>query len=76
MIRTDILRSLIQQNGMTQAQVARRLGMTTRTFYSRMKLGVFRSDEMEAIADMLKLQNPMAVFFCKGNEEPGRGRAL
>ena len=63
MIRTDLLKEQIARNGMTQVQVARRLGLTPRTFYKRMRLGVFRSDEMEAMVELLKLQNPMAIFF-------------
>lgn len=69
MVRTDLLRESMDRSGVTQAQVASRLGMTTRTFYRRMKLGVFRSDEMEAMVELLQLSDPMAVFFDRAGEE-------
>ena len=78
MIRTDLLKEMMLQNGLTQTQVASRLGMTTRTFYKRMKSGVFRSDEMEAMADMLHLQDPLTVFFYRPSSERGaeHGRSV
>lgn len=72
MVRTDLLRKAIAVSGLTQAQVASRIGVTTRTFYKRMKTGVFRSDEIEAMVDMLRMKDPMAVFF---GTESGEGGA-
>ena len=67
MIRTDLLRQRITANGITQAQVAQRLGMTIRTFYKRMKAGVFRSDELEAMMDMLGIED-LRMLFCAGED--------
>ena len=41
------LRGVIYERGMSQRQVAVALGMSERTFYTKMKKGVFRTDEAE-----------------------------
>lgn len=65
MIDTNALRGVIAANGMTQQEVAIQIGMTPKTFYSRMKKGVFGSDEMEKMIDLLSIENPSAIFFAK-----------
>lgn len=65
MIRTDVLRGIIAQNKLSQCQVAKSLGMTPKTFYSKMKKGVFGSDEIEAMVELLKIQNLADVFFAR-----------
>lgn len=65
MIRTDVLRGIIAQNKLSQCQVAKCLGMTPKTFYSKMKKGVFGSDEIEAMVELLKIQNPADIFFAR-----------
>ncbi|MEG0901004.1 MAG: helix-turn-helix domain-containing protein [Clostridia bacterium] len=67
MIRTDLLRQRITEHGLTQAHVAQRLGMTTRTFYKRMKAGVFRSDELEEMMAMLGIEDPRMLFGSEAN---------
>jgi hypothetical protein len=39
--------------------------MTPKTFYLKMKKGVFGSDEMEKMIDYLKIDDPAAIFFAK-----------
>lgn len=65
MIRTDKLRGIIAQQNMSQCEVAKAIGITPKTFYSKMKSGVFGSDEIEAMIAVLKIQNPMDIFFAK-----------
>lgn len=50
---------------MSQCEVAKAIGITPKTFYSKMKSGVFGSDEIEAMIAVLKIQNPMDIFFAK-----------
>ena len=50
-------------NGMTQQDVAKKIGISPKTFYQKMQKGVFGSDEMEAMIDILSIKNPMDVFF-------------
>ena len=47
MIDTNALRGAIMAKGLTQQDVAVHLGITPKTFYSKMKRGVFGTDEME-----------------------------
>ena len=41
MIRTDELRGVIAKNGLSQSDVAAKIGVTPKTFYEKMKNGVF-----------------------------------
>ena len=46
MIKTDELRGIIAKNGLSQTDVAKMIGVTPKTFYEKMKNGVFGSDEI------------------------------
>lgn len=65
MIKTDELRGLIAKNGFSQTDVANKIGITPKTFYEKMKAGVFGSDEIEVMIDMLHIQNPAEIFFAR-----------
>lgn len=65
MIDTNALRGIITAKGMTQQDVARNIGMAPKTFYSKMKKGVFGSDEMESMIELLSIENPVSIFFAK-----------
>lgn len=63
MVRTDELRGIIAKNGLSQSKVAELIGVTTKTFYAKMKTGLFRSDEMQIMIDALCIENPAEIFF-------------
>lgn len=63
MIRTDVLLGLIYQNGYSQAKVANELGISPKTFYTKMKKGVFLSSEIDALISLLDISNPTEIFF-------------
>lgn len=63
MIRTDLLRGAIAQKNTSQRKVAEQLGMTDKTFYAKMKKGVFDSDEISEMISLLDIDNPMDIFF-------------
>ena len=63
MVETNKLRGIIAERGMSQRQVARQLGMTEKTFYSKMKRGVFGTDEVEKMINLLSIKNPMEIFL-------------
>lgn len=63
MIATDKLRGIISERGLSQRKVAETLGMTEKTFYTKMKKGVFDSDEIEAMISLLEIESPMQIFF-------------
>lgn len=65
MLDVNRLKSVIVLNGLTQEAVAEHLGMSSKTFYLRMKNGVFGSDEIESMIDYLKIDDPMPIFFAK-----------
>ena len=63
MIDTNELRGIIAKNGLSQSEWARKLGMTPKTFYDKMKKGVFSSNEIEKMIVQLGIENPIAIFF-------------
>lgn len=71
MIRTDLLRGKIAERGLSQFAVAKALGITPQAFYGKMKRGVFRSDEMQLMIDLLDIENPCEIFFAKEVESQG-----
>lgn len=65
MIRVDKLRGVIAENGLSQADVAKLIGITPKTFYEKMKTGIFGSDEIQIMIDNLKINNPIDIFFAQ-----------
>ncbi len=63
MINTDELRGIIAKNGKTQSDIAKMLNITPKTFYIRMKKGIFGSDEIQIMIKELNIKNPMDIFF-------------
>lgn len=65
MIRTDLLRGIIAQRGTSQRKVAHVLGITEKTFYQKMKKGIFSSDEILGMMELLEIIEPTEIFFAK-----------
>ena len=65
MINTNELRAEIVRCGLTQEKVAKELNMSPKTFYSRMRKGIFNSDEIESLISLLDIKNPMKIFFVR-----------
>lgn len=66
MIQTDELRGIITKRNMSQASVAKAIGITPKTFYGKMKKGIFGSDEIDKmISSLPKIQNPAEIFFAR-----------
>lgn len=63
MLAADKLKKVILERGYSQAEIARKLGITPKTFYKKMKKGVFLSNEIEAIIEILELENPFDIFL-------------
>ena len=63
MIRTDKHKGIIVENGYSQKDVAREIGITPKTFYDKMKKGVFGSDEIQKMIEMLHIEDPVSIFF-------------
>lgn len=65
MVDTNKLKSVMVLHGKTGEDIAALLGMSSKTFYLRMKKGVFGSDEIEKMIDYLKIDDPVPIFFAK-----------
>ena len=65
MIRTDKLRGVIAEKGLSQADVAKEIGISPKTFYEKMKNGVFGSDEIQVMINMLGIEDPVSIFFVR-----------
>ena len=63
MIDVNKLRGRMAEKGRNGQDMARVIGKTPKTFYSKMKAGVFDSDEIEAMVRDLEIQNPLEIFF-------------
>ena len=65
MIRTDELKGVIAKNGYSQSDVAGMIGVTPKTFYEKMKIGAFGSDEIQIMIEKLHINDPISIFFAK-----------
>lgn len=65
MVDTNRLRGIIAERGLSQRKVAKVLGMTEKTFYNKMKNGIFGTDEAQKMVDFLKIDDPTQIFFGK-----------
>lgn len=63
MINVNKLRGVMAERGITGMDMAKIIKKTPKTFYSKMKAGVFDSDEIEAMVHALDIQNPIEIFF-------------
>lgn len=60
------LKGIIAERGYTHAFVAKEIGISERTFYSKMKKGVFGTDEAEKMIALLNIEHPAEIFLSKG----------
>ena len=65
MIDVNDLRGRIAEKGLSQAKMAKTLGIAPKTFYEKMNKGVFGSDEIECMIDILDIKDPAKIFFAK-----------
>ena len=65
MVDVNALRGIITAKGKSQKDVAIEIGIAPKTFYDKMKKGVFGSDEMEMMINILDIKNPTEIFFAK-----------
>lgn len=65
MLNVKKLRGKIVENGYTQRQLAAAIGVSNRTFTSRMHRKIFGSDEIEKIAKLFSLtpKEVLEIFF-------------
>lgn len=63
MINANLIRAKIVENGMTQQQVAKEIGISAKTFCEKMKTGKFGLDEADELIRVLKIEDPERYFF-------------
>lgn len=57
------LRGVMAERRCSQHQLAKHLGMSDKTFYNKMKRGVFGTDEVAKMIEYLKITNPAEIFL-------------
>lgn len=65
MINVNKLRGKMAEKGRSGQDMAQVIGKTPKTFYAKMKAGVFDSKEIEAMVRDLEIENPMEIFFAE-----------
>ena len=63
MINANLIRAKIVENGMTQQQVAEKIGMSAKTFSIKMNNGKFGLEEADKLIEILKIDKPAVYFF-------------
>ena len=65
MVDVNKLRGKMAEKGRSGIDMARVIKKTPKTFYDKMRKGVFDSDEITAIVEDLSIENPMEIFFAE-----------
>lgn len=65
MINTNELKGRIVSCGLHQKDVAKALGISDRMFRYRLNKGVFNNNEIQIMINLLKISNPVAIFFAE-----------
>lgn len=63
LILTNELKGKIVAKGLRQEDVAKSLGISTKTFNSKLNRGIFNSLEIEKLIVVLDIKNPLEIFF-------------
>lgn len=63
MLNVKELKAEIVRNGYTQKEVAKMIGVSEKTFISRLKRGVFGTDEAKILIEKLNIVDVGRVFF-------------
>lgn len=62
-MNTNLLKGIIVSKELSQRKLARMIGISEKTFYEKMKKGVFKSNEIELMIKILDIKNPNEIFF-------------
>lgn len=63
MIDVNKLRGKYVEKGYTGMDIAKMIGKSPKTFYAKMKKGVFDSAEISAMVEGIGIDNPAEIFF-------------
>lgn len=62
-VNANELKAAFKQKAYTQEEVAKLIGMSSRTLRNKLNKGVFESDEIEKLIAVLEIKDPMPIFF-------------
>ena len=65
MIKTNDLVGLMAKHRISQRAMAKKLGITPKTFSLKLRKGCFGSDEIEIMIEKLEIKDPMSIFLLK-----------
>lgn len=65
MVLVNELKGKMRAKGYTQKNLAKELGMSAKTLNNKLNKGIFGSDEIEKLIQVLEIQNPLEIFFAK-----------
>lgn len=63
MIRVNKLKALFVEKGFTQQEMANQLGITDVTLSRKLNRGIFNSDEIYKMVQLLDIDDPGDIFF-------------
>ena len=63
MLDKNALKAEMARKGITQKKLAAIVGISEKTFISKVKKGVFGTDEAQIIVDTLEIADPCSIFF-------------
>ena len=63
MINERLLNGEMAKAGLSGAALAKKIGITPKTFYTKKKKGSFGSDEISIIIRECEIKDPMPIFF-------------
>ena len=63
MVDTRELKAQMVRKGFTQKKLAESMGITERTLQNKFKRGIFNSDEMYLLTQILQIKKPCDIFF-------------
>lgn len=63
MMLTNELKGKIVAKGLRQEDVAKILGISTKTFNTKLNRGIFNSEEIGKLIVILDINNPIEIFF-------------
>ena len=62
-MKLNEFRAILAREGKTQGDCAKCLGISENTMSSRLKKGIFGSDEIAKLIKFLHIDNPTFIFF-------------
>ena len=72
MTDSNKLRAKIYENGMTQREVAKKIGISFQSLSYKMNNKIeFRASEMEKLCKVLDIKDKDSYFFCSSNSQNG-----